>query len=189
MSLNKADSPHDSTGSCATKLFAGLGGLQSRLITRRITVPPACLWGESSYWPPPPSIPIHGPPLQSLHFSQPGRWRWQRMAVNQERMIVCDDYTHHRRCSARTATNCKNGDGDDGLMSLTLYELYSQSDTSYQTGVDIHTPCHFSPRGLVEMAAHGVEVMKEERELSEIWAVQSASQQALWRLLRTALAF
>ncbi len=43
MSLNKADSPHDSTGPCATKQFTGPGDLGSRLITRRITVPPACL--------------------------------------------------------------------------------------------------------------------------------------------------
>lgn len=40
--------------------------------------------------------------------------------------------------------------------------------------------------GLLEMAVREVEVMKEERELSEILrAFQSASQQAWWRLLRT----
>ncbi len=81
--INKADSPHDSTEPCATKLFTGPGGLGSRLITRSITVPPACLRGESSYWPPPPSIPIYGPPLQSLHSSQPSCLRWQRTTVHQ----------------------------------------------------------------------------------------------------------
>ncbi|KAK2902835.1 hypothetical protein Q8A67_007548 [Cirrhinus molitorella] len=79
--------------------------------------------------------------------------------------------------------------GRELLLASPTIDPYTQPSTSVPSFLTVRLLEVAADDSLVKMAMRGVEVMKEERELSEIRAVQSASQQALWRLLRTPLAF